>query len=230
MAGGRRGGAFRAGQRFGGTGGRAGFCELDGCHQQAFESAMVLFDLQRGTRGVERAELAPTGAPSPVKRDAEQKTKRFRMVRLEERLATKGYDLAVVARRRGRLESVADQLRSDLGVRVDVIAADLTKPGEHLGGLSSGGLGARAHKDGVSCLVCHQISAEGLGSEQSVSGGFKIDTEARGLRTLYGPFKLSERMQKSMRSGITISAGRLNILAISAQFYVAGETNSITLI
>jgi len=44
-----------------------------------------------------------------------------------ERLATKGYDLAVVARRRGRLESVAEQLRSDLGAEVEVIAADLTK-------------------------------------------------------------------------------------------------------
>ena len=45
-----------------------------------------------------------------------------------ERLAAKGYDLAVVARRRGRLESIAEQLRSDLGVAVEVIAADLTKP------------------------------------------------------------------------------------------------------
>lgn len=47
-----------------------------------------------------------------------------------ERLATKGYDLAVVARRRGRLESVAEQLRSDLGVAVEVVAADLTKAAE----------------------------------------------------------------------------------------------------
>jgi hypothetical protein len=47
-----------------------------------------------------------------------------------ERLATKGYDLAVIARRRGRLESVAEQLRSDVGVAVEVIAADLTKPAE----------------------------------------------------------------------------------------------------
>jgi len=47
-----------------------------------------------------------------------------------ERLAAKGYDLAVVARRRGRLESVAEQLRSDLGAAVEVIAADLTKPAD----------------------------------------------------------------------------------------------------
>lgn len=47
-----------------------------------------------------------------------------------ERLAIKGYDLAVVARRRGRLESVAEQLRSDLGVAVEVVAADLTKAAE----------------------------------------------------------------------------------------------------
>ena len=61
--------------RFGATGGRAGFCELDGCHQQALQSAVVLFDLQCGARGVERAELAPAGAPSPVKRNAEQRPK-----------------------------------------------------------------------------------------------------------------------------------------------------------
>jgi uncharacterized protein len=45
-----------------------------------------------------------------------------------ERLAREGYDLALVARRRGRLEGLADRLRADPGVQADVICADLTDP------------------------------------------------------------------------------------------------------
>ena len=45
-----------------------------------------------------------------------------------ERLARDGCDLVIVARRRDRLEALADRLRSDAGVEVDVLAADLTEP------------------------------------------------------------------------------------------------------
>ncbi|HEX9269617.1 MAG TPA: SDR family oxidoreductase [Candidatus Limnocylindria bacterium] len=45
-----------------------------------------------------------------------------------ERLARDGYDLVVVARRRGRLEELASRLRSDPGVAVEIIAADLGDP------------------------------------------------------------------------------------------------------
>jgi short-subunit dehydrogenase len=44
------------------------------------------------------------------------------------RLAADGFDLMVVARRRERLEALADQLRRDAGVGVEVVAADLTDP------------------------------------------------------------------------------------------------------
>jgi short-subunit dehydrogenase len=43
-----------------------------------------------------------------------------------ERLASQGTDLILVARRRDRLEALADQLRRDGGARCEVIGADLT--------------------------------------------------------------------------------------------------------
>jgi short-subunit dehydrogenase len=49
-----------------------------------------------------------------------------------ERLAVMGYDLVVVARRRGRLESVASQLEGDCGATVEVIPADLTRAADLL--------------------------------------------------------------------------------------------------
>lgn len=44
-----------------------------------------------------------------------------------DRLAHRGYDLVLVARDRARLEGLAERLRSEAGVRVDVLAADLTE-------------------------------------------------------------------------------------------------------
>jgi len=45
-----------------------------------------------------------------------------------DRLARRGHDLILVARRADKLVALADQLRSDTGVSVDVIAADLANP------------------------------------------------------------------------------------------------------
>lgn len=45
-----------------------------------------------------------------------------------ERLAREGHDLVLVARRRDRLEELAERLRRDSGVQADVMCADLTDP------------------------------------------------------------------------------------------------------
>jgi len=49
-----------------------------------------------------------------------------------ERLAQEDYDLVIVARRRDRLESLAEQLQANHHVSVEVIAADLSRPGDLL--------------------------------------------------------------------------------------------------
>ena len=44
--------------------------------------------------------------------------------------------------------------------------------------------------DGVSCTVCHQVSANGLGNETSFTGGFQIETEVPSEgRPIFGPFE-----------------------------------------
>jgi short-subunit dehydrogenase len=45
-----------------------------------------------------------------------------------ERLARDGHDVLIVARRAGRLEALAQRLRTDFGVAVEPVAADLTDP------------------------------------------------------------------------------------------------------
>lgn len=72
----------------------------------------------RAYGGSERPLALVTGASSGIGQE------------YAERLATKGYDLVLVARRRIRLEGVAERLRGDLGVDVRVLPADLTKGGE----------------------------------------------------------------------------------------------------
>lgn len=47
-----------------------------------------------------------------------------------DRFARRGHDLILVARNTGRLEALAGRLRSETGVTVDVLTADLSKPDE----------------------------------------------------------------------------------------------------
>jgi hypothetical protein len=59
--------------------------------------------------------------------------------------------------------------------------------------------------DGVSCALCHQIQAEGLGEETTFSGEYEIDTSTEEPdRILYGPYPDSEL--EIMRSGVGYTA------------------------
>jgi len=55
--------------------------------------------------------------------------------------------------------------------------------------------------DGVSCSVCHQIQPDGLGTRESFTAGFRLDTETQwGARTVYGPFDVDDGRRRVMRS------------------------------
>jgi hypothetical protein len=56
-------------------------------------------------------------------------------------------------------------------------------------------------KDGVSCSVCHQISAEKLGTKESFTGRFLVEApKATDVRPEYGPFDVDPAHQKIMQS------------------------------
>jgi hypothetical protein len=67
---------------------------------------------------------------------------------------------------------------------------------------------APAHRkafDGVSCTVCHQITAANLGTHASFDGGFEIERgTALGNRPVYGPYP--------------VDAGRASVMRSAAQF------------
>jgi hypothetical protein len=61
--------------------------------------------------------------------------------------------------------------------------------------------GGHAALDGVSCSLCHQISAEKLGQPETFNGQFIIATPPAGqLRVEFGPFDIDAGLQRIMRS------------------------------
>ncbi|MBL8140405.1 MAG: hypothetical protein JNM38_04820 [Acidobacteria bacterium] len=55
--------------------------------------------------------------------------------------------------------------------------------------------------DGVSCTVCHQIQASGLGSRASFTGGYVIDTSVTSSpRRVFGPFEIDRGRTRVMQS------------------------------
>lgn len=60
---------------------------------------------------------------------------------------------------------------------------------------------SRLAHDGVSCTLCHQITPAKLGTADSFTGGFSIDTRMRPEeRPLFGPFAPVPALQKVMHS------------------------------
>jgi hypothetical protein len=59
----------------------------------------------------------------------------------------------------------------------------------------------RLAADGVSCSVCHQITAEGLGTRASFNGGFVLARPTEdGHRRMFGPYEVDRGRQTIMRS------------------------------
>jgi len=55
--------------------------------------------------------------------------------------------------------------------------------------------------DGVSCTACHQITADKLGTPESFTGGFVIDTRpTTGARSIFGPFPVQAGQASVMHS------------------------------
>ncbi|HET9268444.1 MAG TPA: hypothetical protein VFO31_09775 [Vicinamibacterales bacterium] len=55
--------------------------------------------------------------------------------------------------------------------------------------------------DGVSCTVCHQISADGLGSPATFTGKYVIDVKTTGVkRSIFGPFAVDAGRARVMQS------------------------------
>lgn len=63
--------------------------------------------------------------------------------------------------------------------------------------------------DGVSCTVCHQISAERLGTPGSFVGRFVLASPRDGIRQMFGPYEVSDAHASVMRSatGVTPAEG-----------------------
>ena len=58
----------------------------------------------------------------------------------------------------------------------------------------------REAADGVTCTVCHQISAANLGTPASFTGGFTVDGSFGGTHLEYGPFDIDPGLQTVMHS------------------------------
>jgi hypothetical protein len=56
-------------------------------------------------------------------------------------------------------------------------------------------------QDGVSCSLCHQITDDKLGTRESLTGGFVVDTtKDKGERAEYGPYDIEDGQNRIMRS------------------------------
>ena len=56
-------------------------------------------------------------------------------------------------------------------------------------------------QDGVSCSMCHQITSDKLGTRESFTGGFVVDTtKSKGERAEFGPYKIEDGQIQIMRS------------------------------
>ena len=72
---------------------------------------------------------------------------------------------------------------------------------EHLASRDRGDIPNAFAADGVSCTVCHQITAARLGTPESFTGGYVLSvTQPRQAALMFGPFQMDEGRRHVMRS------------------------------
>ena len=76
--------------------------------------------------------------------------------------------------------------------------APMAAPGQSLAGLILEAGGDELAADGASCTVCHRIRPEGLGKEDSFSGGWRIDEGILAFGPHAEPFARPMRMQTGL--------------------------------
>jgi hypothetical protein len=54
--------------------------------------------------------------------------------------------------------------------------------------------------DGVSCSLCHQIGTDKLGTPESFTGAFVVDTSGEGPRSEFGPYQIEKGQTRIMRT------------------------------
>ncbi len=71
----------------------------------------------------------------------------------------------------------------------------------HLPALPDRDITDRLSADAVSCTLCHQIQAQKLGTEESFTAGFVVDTQKPfGQRSVFGPFDVDAGRTRVMQS------------------------------
>jgi len=65
----------------------------------------------------------------------------------------------------------------------------------------------RLAEDGVSCTVCHQISADNLGDHSSFDGGYEIASSTPEETKIFGPFDVDAGHQRIMQSASAVVPG-----------------------
>jgi hypothetical protein len=77
--------------------------------------------------------------------------------------------------------------------------------------------GAALAADGVSCALCHQLSDEGLGERERMSGRFAFDTRAPfGQRRILGPYDVDAGRSRIMSSASGLAPARAEHLRQAA--------------
>jgi short-subunit dehydrogenase len=94
-----------------------------------------------------------------------------------DRFARRGHDLVLVARDRARMEALAERLRRETGVTVDILQADLTDPG------ALGQVEARLRDDTRIGVLVNNAGAAALGgftdqTPDQVAGIISLNTVA----------------------------------------------------